>query len=69
MIPIARQNEYEFPSNNHSLKTQVKERKPSEWSEKDKIIIEGACNALKIYGHTKLASMLESLRPQKLENF
>lgn len=35
MIPIARQNEYEFPPNNHSLKTQVKEQKPAEWSEED----------------------------------
>ena len=35
MIPIARQNEYEFPPNNHSLKTQVKEQKPAEWSEGD----------------------------------
>ena len=40
------------------------EQKPAEWSEKDKIIIEGACNALKIYGHTKLASMLESISSQ-----
>lgn len=40
------------------------DQKPVEWSEKDKIIIEGACNALETYGHTKLASMLKSLRPQ-----
>lgn len=39
-------------------------QKSAEWSERDKIIIEGACNALKIYGHTKLASMLESISPQ-----
>ena len=36
----------------------------AEWSEQDETIIEGACNALEIHGHTKLASMLKSLRPQ-----
>ena len=36
----------------------------SEWSEEDETIIEGACSALEIHGHTKLASMLKSLRPQ-----
>lgn len=35
-----------------------------EWSEEDETIIEGACNVLEIYGHTKLASRLKSLRPQ-----
>ena len=34
-----------------------------QWSEGDEAIIEGACNALEIHGHTKLASMLKSLRP------
>lgn len=42
----------------------IKEQKPVEWSEEDETIIEGACNALEIHGHTKLASMLKSLRPQ-----
>lgn len=35
-----------------------------EWSKRDESIIEGACNALEIHGHTKLASMLKSIRPQ-----
>jgi len=35
----------------------------SEWNEEDETIIEGACSALEIYGHTKLASRLKSLRP------
>lgn len=34
-----------------------------EWSEEDETIIEGACNALEIHGHTKLAERLKSLRP------
>lgn len=41
-----------------------KEQNPVEWNEKDETIIEGACNALEIHGHTKLASMLKSLHPQ-----
>ena len=41
-----------------------KEQKPAEWSERDESIIEGACNALEIHGHLKLASMLKSIKPQ-----
>ena len=42
MIPIARQNEYEFPSNNHSLKTQVKEQKPADYcSVRDEFDLDG----------------------------
>ena len=40
------------------------EQNPTEWSEKDKTIIESACYALELHGHTKLAEMLKSLRPQ-----
>ena len=36
----------------------------SEWSEEDETIIEGACSALEIHGHTKLASKLKSLHHQ-----
>ena len=36
----------------------------SEWNEEDETIIEGACSALEIYGHTKLAERLKFLRPQ-----
>ena len=42
----------------------VRYDKPAEWSEEDETIIEGACNALEIHGHTKLAERLKSLRPQ-----
>ena len=50
-IELARDNRY-------------KENRMVEWSEEDETIIEGACNALEVYGHTKLANKLKSLRPQ-----
>lgn len=40
------------------------EQKPAEWSEEEQTIIDGACNALEIHGHSKLADKLKSLRPQ-----
>lgn len=41
-----------------------KEQKPAEWSKEEQTIIEGACNALEIHGHSKLADNLKSLPPQ-----
>ena len=41
-----------------------REQKPAEWSEEEQTIIEGACNALEIHGHSKLADKLKSIRPQ-----
>lgn len=38
------------------------ECKPEEWSDKEQAIVEGACSALKIHGHSKLADKLNSLR-------
>lgn len=46
-----------------------KEQKPAEWSKEDETIIEGACNALEVYGHTKLASRLKSIRPQSKQEW
>ena len=47
-----------------SLPERFNPQPKQEWSEEDKTIIEGACNALEVYGHTKLANKLKSLRPQ-----
>ena len=48
------------------LEERLKSLRPvkQELSEEDETIIEGACNALEIHGHTKLAKRLKSLRPQ-----
>ena len=42
----------------------VTDEKPAVWSKEEQTIIEGACNALEIYGHSKLADKLKSLCPQ-----